>query len=416
MDRHAPEGPTPTTTTTTAAPRPRARKRAAWAGLAVASLAVGAGVGVHATTTSSTTATSPVAAGSQWSDTGWSRTSRGGWSGGWGGFGGGNSAGLGTSTGDGATGATAEATAVQEKGVVDIDVVLGGTERAAGTGMVLTSNGEILTNKHVVQGETSISVTVTATGRTYAARVVGISTTTDVAVVQLVGASGLATVTTASGAVEVGDAVVGVGNAGGTGGTPTAAAGAVTRVDRTITAADSDGSSPERLTGLIETDAAIQPGDSGGPLLDASNAVVGMDTAGSSEGGDGYAVPITTALTVARRIEAGGSGTEAGAGTSTSSGAQTQAGTQRGYLGIEVQDNGGAGALVAGVVEGSPAAAAGLEAGDTVTAVAGHRVTGVADLSAAMSTVAPGRRVALTWVDADGATHSARVTTVAAQA
>jgi S1-C subfamily serine protease len=105
----------------------------------------------------------------------------------------------------------------QETGVVDIDVVLNGTERAAGTGMVLTSTGEVLTNRHVVDGETSISVTVPATGRTYAARVVGISTTTDVAVVQLENVSGLATVKTSSDTVDVGDAVGGVGNAGGTG-------------------------------------------------------------------------------------------------------------------------------------------------------------------------------------------------------
>jgi len=405
MDSHAPEGPTPTTTTTTAAPRPRARKRAAWAGLAVASLAVGAGVGVHATTTSSTTATSPVAAGSQWSDTGWSRTSRGGWSGGWGGFGGGNSAGLGTSTGDGATGATAEATAVQEKGVVDIDVVLGGNEEAAGTGMLLTPTGQILTNRHVVLGERRITVTVPSTGRSYGARVVGISTTTDVAVVQLVNASGLETVTTSSHAVEVDDPVVGVGNAGGTGGTPSAALGVVTDLDRTITASDTDGSNPERLTGLIETDAPIRPGDSGGPLLDTANEVVGMDTAGSPRGGEAYAIPIATALSVAKQIVARGPGTKAGTGS-------TSGQAQRGYLGVQVEDGTG-GAMVAGVLTGSPAEGAGIAVGDTITAVAGRRVGSAQELGAAMATVTPGHPVTVTWTDAGGASHSATVTPVA---
>jgi S1-C subfamily serine protease len=285
---------------------------------------------------------------------------------------------------------------------VDIDVVLGSNERAAGTGMVLTSDGEVLTNRHVVKGETSISVTVPATGRTYSARVVGISTTTDVAVVQLTDASGLATVKASSAAVQLGDAVVGVGNAGGTGGTPSAASGAVTGVDRSITASDTDGTDPEQLTGLIETDAGIQPGDSGGPLLNTSSEVVGMDTAASAQGNDGYAIPIATALAVARQIEAGGSGTQAGAGTSAST-------TRHGYLGVEVTD-GADGAEVAGVVQASPAAGAGMTAGDTITSVAGHQVGSASDLSTVMSSLSPAQRVVVTWVGQDGATHSARIT------
>jgi S1-C subfamily serine protease len=294
------------------------------------------------------------------------------------------------------------ATSAQETGVVDIDVVLGGTQRAAGTGMVLTAGGEVLTNRHVVEGETSISVTVAATGRTYSARVVGVSTTTDVAVVQLVNASGLATVTTSSAAVQVGATVVGVGNAGGTGGTPSAAAGTVTGVDQTITASDTDGSNPERLTGLIETDAGIQPGDSGGPLLNAADEAVGMDTAASARRYDGYAIPISTALAVAHQIEAGGTGTRAGAGSSTST-------SRHGYLGVEVVD-GADGPEVAGVLEGSPAAAAGMTVGDTITSVAGHRVGNASDLTAVMTSLSPGQRVVVTWVGQDGAAHKARIT------
>jgi S1-C subfamily serine protease len=311
--------------------------------------------------------------------------------------------GSGTGTfGGGTSQATTAATSAQQTGVVDIDVVLGGTQRAAGTGMVLTSDGEVLTNRHVVEGETSISVTVPATGRIYSARVVGVSTTTDVAVVQLVNASGLSTVQTSSAAVGTGDSVVGVGNAGGTGGTPTAAAGTVTGVDRSITASDTDGSNSEQLTGLIETDAAIQPGDSGGPLLNASDQAVGMDTAASAQGNDGYAIPIATALTVARQIEAGGSGTRAGAGTSAST-------SSHGYLGVEVVD-GADGAEVAGVVQASPAAGAGMTAGDTITSVAGHQVGSASDLSTVMSSLSPAQRVVVTWVGQDGATHSARIT------
>ena len=307
----------------------------------------------------------------------------------------------------GSTAALTSATSAQAAGIVDVDVVVGGTQQAAGTGMILTADGEVLTNRHVVEGETAISVTVGATGRTYAAHVVGISTTTDVAVVQLEDASGLPTVTTSSSPVAVGDAVTGVGNAGGAGGTPSAAAGTVTALGRSITASDSDGSNPEQLTGLIETDAAIQPGDSGGPLLDDANRVVGMDTAASSQGNDAYAIPIATALDVAARIEAGGAGTKAGAGTATATSAH-------GYLGVQVQDSGD-GVLVGGVLQGSPAAAAGIVAGDTITAVGGHAVDDIAGLSSVLSTLEPGVHVTIGWTDQAGASHTARVTLVGGQ-
>jgi S1-C subfamily serine protease len=361
------------------------RRRSARVGIAAAAvlvvgLAFGTGAVVRASAASQAPDASLPGSDASW----WNGGPHSGWSG---------------SGGDGGRGVTA-ATSAQETGVVDIDVVLNGTERAAGTGMVLTSTGEVLTNRHVVDGETSISVTVPATGRTYAARVVGISTTTDVAVVQLENVSGLATVKTSSDTVDVGDAVVGVGNAGGTG-ILTAAAGTVTALDRSITASDTDGSDPEQLTGLIEVDAAIQAGDSGGPLLDSSNEVVGMDTAASSQGHDAYAIPIATALAVAKQIEAGAAGTEAGAGGSTTS-------TSRGYLGVTVQDTAG-GVQVGEVIPGSPAAAAGLAAGDTITSVAGHPVSGLEDLTSVMASLTPGQRVLVTWVDPDGNTHYAPI-------
>jgi S1-C subfamily serine protease len=382
----------------TAGPTGRVRPRRTRSSVVAAALAAGLGLGGGATALAHSLAGGQPAAAPQWSAggtsgsaaTGWSYPSGRGRSGG------------GTGAFGGSWRSATAATDAQESGVVDIDVVLGGRQRAAGTGMVLTPDGEVLTNRHVVEGETSISVTVPATGRTYSARVVGISTTTDVAVVQLADASGLDTVKTSSAAVQVGDAVVGVGNAGGTGGTPSAATGTVTGVDRTITASDTDGSDPERLTGLIETDAAIQAGDSGGPLLDASDEAVGMDTAASAQGNDGYAIPIATALAVAHQIEAGGAGTQAGAGSSASS-------SRHGYLGIEVQD-GADGAEVAGVVQGSPAATAGLTAGDTITSVAGHPVGSVSDLSVVMTSLSPGQRVAVTWVSQDGTAHAARIT------
>jgi S1-C subfamily serine protease len=205
----------------------------------------------------------------------------------------------------------ATATAAQQSGIVTIVSVLGyQNAESAGTGMVLTSDGEILTNNHVVNGATSITVTVESSGESYRAAVVGTDPTDDVAVLQLSNASGLTTANLGDSAdLAVGDAVTGVGNAGGTG-TLTAAPGTVTALDQSITATDESGSDPENLTGLIETDAGIAAGDSGGPLYDSAGEIVGMDTAASSSPGDqtasqAYAIPIDDALNIADQIESG---------------------------------------------------------------------------------------------------------------
>ena len=179
---------------------------------------------------------------------------------------------------------TGSATAAQQVGVVDIDTVLQyqGAE-AAGTGMILTSSGEVLTNNHVIDGATSIKVTVVSTGASYTAKVVGTDPSDDVAVLQLQGASGLQTAKIGnSSGVNVGDAVTAVGNAGGVGGTPSAAKGSVVALNQTLTASNENGSNAETLTGMIEINAAVVAGDSGGPLYDSHDDVVGMDTAASS--------------------------------------------------------------------------------------------------------------------------------------
>jgi S1-C subfamily serine protease len=314
------------------------------------------------------------------------------------GSGDGSSGASGSSSGSASTGSTGTATAAQEVGVVDIDTVLQyQNAQAAGTGMILTSTGEILTNNHVVDGATSITVTVVSTGATYTATVVGTDATDDVAVLQLQHASGLKTVSLSTAAARVGDAVTAVGNAGGTGGTPSAAPGRVTAVDRTITASDESGGNSEQLSGLIETDADVQSGDSGGPLYDSSGTVIGMDTAASSGGTpDGYAIPIATAVSIARQIEAG----------------VDNATIDQGYpafLGVSVQDGDG-GAQVAGVASGSAADDAGLAAGDTITAVGGSAVTSADGLSTALESYSPGQRVGVSWTDGSGAAHSATVT------
>lgn len=319
--------------------------------------------------------------------------------------------------GDATTTGAATATAAQQVGVVDIDTVLGYTGgRSAGTGMVLSADGEVLTNNHVVRGATSITVTVVTTGRRYAASVVGTDPTDDVAVLRLRDASGLQTAHLGDAAgLRVGEAVTGVGNAGGAGGTPSAASGSVVALGRTITAADQDGSNAETLDGLIQTDAAIQAGDSGGPLYDSRGEVVGMDTAASTTTAgfgpgsgaaaiESYAIPIQDALAVATRIEHGESSSTVHQGLPA-------------FLGVSVAgvvDTGGV--LVGGVVDGGPAATAGIGAGDVITAVGGSDVTGVSDLHRVLAAHRPGDRVSLSWTDSSGQTRNATVTLVAGPA
>ena len=203
--------------------------------------------------------------------------------------------------------------------IVNITTSLSSGGSAAGTGIILTSSGVVLTNHHVIADATELQAEDAATGRIYAGTVVGYDPTHDVAVVQLTHASGLAPapIGTASRLV-VGDGVVALGNAGGRGGAPTVATGAVTALDRPITASDQNGSNSERLTHLIQIDASIQPGDSGGPLANADGQVVGMDTAASRTDGGfgfqspassaGYAIPIQDALAVAHAITSGQGG------------------------------------------------------------------------------------------------------------
>ena len=307
--------------------------------------------------------------------------------GGWGYYPGGSGTTSGTST---ATVASDPATAAESAGVVLVDTELGYEGAAgAGTGIVLTADGEILTNYHVVEGATAIQVTIASTGTSYTAEVVGHSETADVALLKLDDASGLTTAMVDDDTVTVGDSVTAVGNAGGTG-TLTAADGTVTDLGSSITTAAEGSVAAEQLRGLIETDADVVPGDSGGPLVDAEGEVIGIDTAASSGTSiDGYAVPIEDALTVVDQITSGTPTTTVQVGSSA-------------FLGVQITDTAttypgaawgsstaqGDGAAVAGVVQSSPAAAAGLTTGDTITAVDDQAVTSAADL-APRSTATP---------------------------
>jgi S1-C subfamily serine protease len=196
-----------------------------------------------------------------------------------------------------------------DAGVVDITTELGYQGTAAGTGIVVGPGGEVLTNNHVIQGGTRITVTVPG-GSAYQAQVLGTDLGEDVAVLQISGAPSLAPATLGdSSQVAVGDPVRAVGNAGGIGGPPSVATGKVTGLNRSITATAESGFGSERLSGLIQTDAPIVPGDSGGPLLSAAGQVIGMDTAavvdrpGQHHAPEGYAIPINHAIAIVRAIE-----------------------------------------------------------------------------------------------------------------
>ncbi|MGD0985625.1 MAG: trypsin-like peptidase domain-containing protein [Acidimicrobiales bacterium] len=299
---------------------------------------------------------------------------------------------------------TSQIAAAVDPAVVDIDTNLG-----EGTGMIATSNGEIITNNHVVEGATTISVVIENRG-TYKATVVGTDASADVAVLQVTGVTGLPTVKFGDSAtVKIGSSVVAIGNAGGQGFPSTVTAGAVTALGRAIVASDEDGLS-ESLTGLIQTDALIEPGNSGGPLVNSSGQVIGMDTAAASADGAtpiGFALRINKVLQIANDIEQGKAGHGIVIGTEA-------------FLGIEgvtvsVQGSGSAtGAGLEYVAPGTPAYQAGLQAGDVITAFDGHTTPTMSELASLIHKLRPGDRVNVTFESPYGGAETVTVTLGAA--
>ena len=279
----------------------------------------------------------------------------------------------------------------------------------AGTGMVLTADGEILTNNHVVDGASSIQVTIPGHGSS-TATVVGVDPTDDVALLQLNSATALPTVTVGdSSTVQVGDPITAIGNAFGRGGQPTATTGTVAAVHRSITARDPSGSS-ERLNDVIQIAADVHPGDSGGAVLNAEGQVVGIITAGpsqSSGNGTGFAIPINAAIGIVNEIRAG-------------HGSSTILLGERGFMGIAVQPvdpataaqlglSDTAGILVTGVQPGSPAAKVGMTAPAVIRSIDGQAPNTTKELGAAIHSKVPGEQIQVTWVDQVGQ-HTATVT------
>jgi S1-C subfamily serine protease len=342
----------------------------------------------------------------------------------------GNSGGAASGTGGPAnTGAIA---AKVDPALVDINVgysYQGGA--GAGTGIVVSPGGEVITNNHVIDGATSITATDVGNGRTYTATVVGYDPTHDVAVLQLQGAAGLATARLGdSSTLAVGNPVVGVGNAGGAGGAPAAAGGSITALNQSITAGDALAGRSEQLSGLVQTNADIQAGDSGGPLIDSKGRVIGMDTAGSpgfgigfgfqSSSGQAFAIPINQAAKTAAQIVAGHGSATVHVGPSAFLGVQLASPGLQGLGGLGAALGGLSGLIpggsspstgvdVGGVVSGEPAAKAGLGAGDVITSLDGQPVGSAAGLARLLLGHHPGDKISLGWTDTAGRAQSASI-------
>ncbi len=243
-----------------------------------------------------------------------------------------------------------------------------------GSGVVYSADGLVLTNAHVVAGATRVTVTTTADRQARAATIVGTDPARDIAVLRLASTDGLVVAQLGSSAdVKVGQDVVAIGNALGLRGDPSVTRGIVSALNRSI----------GDLTGMLQTDAAINSGNSGGPLVNAAGQVIGINTAIAVENNAqniGFAIPVDDARSVADRLVSGAKATPTA------------------FLGVTTTDNTDAttGATVVQVSPGTPAAAAGLQAGDVIVAVDGGPVSGAAALSRLVGDRAPGAKIEIT--------------------
>ena len=281
--------------------------------------------------------------------------------------------------------------------IVSIDVKNQGTEDQ-GTGMIISSDGQVITNNHVIalaRGGGTITITRSGSTKAESATLLGTDPSNDLALLKIDGASGLPPVTFGnSNRVEVGDAAVAIGNALGlAAGTPTVTQGIVSALGRTVTAGDGSAGGTETLTNMIQTDAAINPGNSGGPLLDSSGNVISVNTAvaGSTSNGSnaqniGFAIPAAKVQKLLPDLEKGGvSGTTA----------------KGGYMGIQIATlspdlksqynlTPSRGAVVLAVLPGSPADLGGLRQGDVIIEMKGKRITTAEDVTQITQASQPG--------------------------
>ncbi len=362
-------------------------------------------------------------------------------------------------SGSGASSAPLNPVTVAKKvdpGLVDIVATLQyNGETAEGTGMIISAGGLVLTNNHVIDQATKIQATLVTAGSStaaqYTAKVLGYDATDDVALLQLVGASGLPVEQFGnSSQVSLGTPVLALGNAEGRGGAKPAP-GIINALDRAIQANDEGSNTTENLKHMLQTNARIQQGDSGGALANNAGQVVGMITAantGSSRGAGtgsagsdggtlGFAIPINSALAIARQIAAqqpsatvyigvpGFLGVEVASSDSDSpqqqAAAEGQPGNQGGDGGSSCLTNNeqasvprkvapiAAGALIVGVICDSAAAAAGMVPGDVITSVNGQPITTPGSLTSTTTKYHPGEIVSVLWVSLDGMEHRTRM-------
>ncbi|WP_378734351.1 S1C family serine protease [Nocardia brasiliensis] len=268
---------------------------------------------------------------------------------------------------------------------------------AAGSGIVLTSDGQVLTSHHVIKGADTVTVTDVGNGRTYDAAVLGYDSSADIALLALSGAADLVTARIGSSAdLRVRDEVLAIGNAGGVGGTPTAIHGTLTDLDSTIVALNSADLSRKPLTGMLEVAAAVTSGQSGGALADRDGAVIGVIAAASGDPDqsagrppNGYAVPIDTAMRVVGQIRSGTPTDTVHVGPTAT-------------LGVLTSDAKPLGARIDLAIYGMPAYSAGLTHGEVITSVDGRAITSARALHAAINVRKPADTIQLEIIDATG--------------
>ncbi len=306
-----------------------------------------------------------------------------------------------------------------DRSVVDITA----TDRyqqivSSGTGIILSTNGYVLTNNHVIAGATSISAKIGGEGKAYSATVVGYDVAQDLAVLKLQGATSLTPAVLATrSSVQVGEPVIAIGNALALPGPPTVTRGAVTALGRSVTASDQASGSLENLQNLIQIDAPLAPGNSGGPLVNSTGGVIGMNTAAALTSGKfsnvGFAIPIARAFPIALSIIEGHRSRGVHIGPTAMLGISVTSASNLAESGFNYSSPSVAGVVVLSVLPGTPAAAANLIPGDIITSFAGTKISSPRQLADLVAASPLDHKVRIDWINTFGVARSATINLVA---
>lgn len=301
--------------------------------------------------------------------------------------------------------AAVEPALVQITTIVDFQGVVGN-----GTGIVLSPDGVVLTNHHIVTGANTIRAVSMANGQSFDADVLGYDRDDDIAVLRLRGASALPVAPLGDPhTLAMGDPVLTIGNANGTGNPLTHETGVVTSLNRTIDAEDELTGSSHNLDGLIASSTNLRAGDSGGALVNSAGQVVGLNAAAtlnfkmdgeSTPGGEGFAIPINRALDIANQIRSGLPSQTVHIGPSA-------------MLGVGITSAAGhepAGLPIQTVLRGGPAEQAGLRPDDIITMIDGVPINSANALTGFLDLRYPGNVIEVEWIDGTGVARSAKVT------